>query len=87
MRALVLNCTLKPAPEVSNTEALARVLMRELELSGCDTELVRLVDLDIKPGVKTDQGRGDACPRCASYRLQPTGGIELKVRELIVHDH
>lgn len=62
MRALVLNCTLKPHPEVSNTEALARVVMRELELAGVETELVRLVDLDIKPGVKTDQGAGDAWP-------------------------
>jgi multimeric flavodoxin WrbA len=62
MRALVLNCTLKSAPETSNTEALARVLMRELELAGCETEIVRLVDLDIKPGVKTDQGQGDDWP-------------------------
>ena len=62
MRALVLNGTLKPAPETSNTEALARVAMRELELAGCETEIVRLVDLDIKPGVKTDQGAGDDWP-------------------------
>lgn len=62
MRALVLNCTLKPAPETSNTEALARVVMRELELAGVETELVRLVDLNVKPGVKTDQGEGDAWP-------------------------
>jgi multimeric flavodoxin WrbA len=62
MRVLVLNCTLKPAPEVSNTEALARVVMRELELAGCETEIIRLVDLDVKPGVKTDQGPGDAWP-------------------------
>jgi hydrogenase nickel incorporation protein HypA/HybF len=31
--------------------------------------------------------RTDACPTCAGYRLQPTGGTELKVRELIVHDN
>lgn len=31
--------------------------------------------------------RGDACPACGSYKLQPTGGTDLKVRELIVHDH
>lgn len=30
--------------------------------------------------------RGDACPRCGGWRLTPTGGTELKVRELIVHD-
>ena len=30
--------------------------------------------------------RGEACPRCGSYQLQPTGGTELRVRELIVED-
>jgi hydrogenase nickel incorporation protein HypA/HybF len=30
--------------------------------------------------------RADACPRCGHYQLAPTGGTELKVRELIVHD-
>jgi hydrogenase nickel incorporation protein HypA/HybF len=30
--------------------------------------------------------RSDACPRCGSQRLQSTGGTDLKVRELIVHD-
>jgi hydrogenase nickel incorporation protein HypA/HybF len=30
--------------------------------------------------------RTDDCPRCGSARLQPTGGTELKVVDLIVHD-
>jgi hydrogenase nickel incorporation protein HypA/HybF len=30
--------------------------------------------------------RTDACPRCAGYRLQPTGGAELKVLDLMVLD-
>ena len=30
--------------------------------------------------------RGDACPRCGGWQLTPTGGTELKLRELIVHD-
>jgi multimeric flavodoxin WrbA len=63
MKALVLNCTLKPSPETSNTEALARVVMDQLEKDGVATEIVRLVDLDIKPGVKTDQGGGDEWPK------------------------
>jgi multimeric flavodoxin WrbA len=63
MRALVLNCTLKPSPETSNTEALARVVMEALRNDGIETELVRLVDLDIKPGVKSDQGNGDDWPK------------------------
>ncbi len=30
--------------------------------------------------------RGDACPQCGSFQLQPTGGTELRVRELLVED-
>ncbi len=30
--------------------------------------------------------RTDPCPRCGSWQLTPTGGTDLKVRELIVHD-
>jgi multimeric flavodoxin WrbA len=62
MRALVLNCTLKPSPEASNTEALARVVTDALESEGVTTEVVRVVDHDVKPGVKSDMGEGDAWP-------------------------
>lgn len=62
MKALVLNCTLKPSPETSSTEALAKVVIEELENGGADVEMVRLVDLNIKPGVKTGQGAGDDWP-------------------------
>jgi multimeric flavodoxin WrbA len=62
MKALVLNCTLKPAPETSNTEALARVLMAEWSSAGIEAEILRLLDYDIKPGVKTDMGGGDQWP-------------------------
>ena len=62
MKALVLNCTLKPSPQTSSTEALARVLMQELAKGGVETDLVRLVDLNIKPGVTGDEGEGDDWP-------------------------
>lgn len=62
MKALILNFTLKPSPETSSTEALARVVIAELEKDGAETELIRLVDLNIKPGVKTDEGEGDDWP-------------------------
>jgi hydrogenase nickel incorporation protein HypA/HybF len=32
------------------------------------------------------RSRLDDCPQCGSAQLAPTGGTELKVRELIVHD-
>jgi len=62
MRALVLNCTLKPSPESSSTEALARVLITQLEAEGAEVELIRLVDHDVRPGVESDMGNGDAWP-------------------------
>ncbi|AUG81762.1 NADPH-dependent FMN reductase [Kitasatospora sp. MMS16-BH015] len=63
MRALIINCTLKPSPEPSNTEALAAVVGTELTSRGVQVETVRAVDLDLKPGVKTDLGDGDDWPR------------------------
>ncbi len=62
MRALILNCTLKPSPEPSNTEALARVVMDALEGDGIDTELQRVVDHNVKPGVSSEEGEGDDWP-------------------------
>ncbi|MEV6490800.1 NAD(P)H-dependent oxidoreductase [Actinoplanes sp. NPDC051633] len=62
MRALIINCTLKPAPQPSNTEALARVVAEAMEKDGVTVEWVRAVDHDIKPGVENDMGPGDAWP-------------------------
>ena len=62
MKALILNCTLKPSPATSSTEALAQVVIDELARGGAETELVRLVDLNLKPGVATDEGEGDDWP-------------------------
>ena len=31
--------------------------------------------------------RGDACPRCGSHQVQPTGGTELRVVEMLVEDN
>jgi len=62
MKALILSCTLKRSPRVSNTEALAQVLIDEWKTQDIETEMVRLVDLDIKPGVSSDEGDGDAWP-------------------------
>lgn len=62
--ALFLNCTLKKAPETSNTEALCNLLIERLKVHepSIETEIVRVVDFDIKPGIKNDEGDGDEWP-------------------------
>lgn len=62
MRAVIINCTLKPAPEPSNTEALAQVVAEAMEKLGVTVDWVRAVDHDIKPGVESDMGPGDEWP-------------------------
>ncbi len=62
MRALVLNCTLKPSPGVSNTAALASVVAEALAAEDVSIETLRVVDHDVKPGVESDMGDGDAWP-------------------------
>jgi multimeric flavodoxin WrbA len=62
MKALVINCTLKPSPERSNTEALAAIVIDKLRAEGVDVTEVRAVDKDLKPGVETDMGEGDEWP-------------------------
>jgi len=69
MRALIINCTLKPSPAPSNTEALAQVVATALEKESVAVDWVRAVDHDIKPGVESDLGPGDAWPAIRSKVL------------------
>jgi multimeric flavodoxin WrbA len=62
LSAIVLNCTLKPSPAPSNTEALARVVMDALAERGVTVDIARVVDHDVKPGVSSDEGDGDEWP-------------------------
>jgi len=54
LKALFLNCTLKPSPQNSHTETLIEVSQTILEKNGVSTELLRPVDYDIAPGVYPD---------------------------------
>lgn len=62
VRALALNCTLKPAPAPSSTEKLLREVLAALGEAGVETELARVVDYDVRPGVEKDMGAGDQWP-------------------------
>jgi multimeric flavodoxin WrbA len=62
MKALVLNCTLKPSPAPSNTEGLVNDLLSAFRDQDVDVELVRVADREIKPGVTSDEGEEDEWP-------------------------
>jgi len=54
MKALFLNCTLKPTPQLSHTEGLIRVSMAIMEKNGVSAEVLRPVDFAVAPGVYPD---------------------------------
>jgi multimeric flavodoxin WrbA len=62
LRAVAFNCTLKPSGEASSTELLLGQVLAALQAKGVDGEIVRIVDHDIKPGVTSDEGKGDSWP-------------------------
>ena len=60
--ATIINCTLKRSPADSNTGALAEVLLAALQSNGATCEVIRAVDLNLLPGVSSDEGAGDDWP-------------------------
>ncbi|OLF73187.1 flavodoxin [Maricaulis sp. W15] len=54
LKAVFVNCTLKRSPETSNTEGLMAVSRAIMEKQGVTTDLIRLVDHDVPPGVYPD---------------------------------
>jgi multimeric flavodoxin WrbA len=62
LSAFGLNCTLKVGNEPSSTQKLLDQVLEALQGYGVTTASERAVNHDIKPGVKTDQGPGDAWP-------------------------
>jgi multimeric flavodoxin WrbA len=62
LRAVALVCTLTPSPARSSSELIAEQVLSALDGHGVRGEHVRLVDLDIKPGVELDMGNGDEWP-------------------------
>lgn len=54
LRALYVNCTLKPSPAASNTQALMDTQIAIMRVQGVEVDEVRAVDLDLPPGVEPD---------------------------------
>jgi multimeric flavodoxin WrbA len=69
LRALVLVCTLKPSPAESSSQLLAEQVLEQLEELGASGEIIRVVDHDVKFGVGTDEGDGDAWPEIRAKML------------------
>ena len=63
MKVICLNCTLKSSPAPSHTQALADVVLAALREEGVETDVVRLVDHRIDPGVVSEAvADGDEWP-------------------------
>ena len=62
LSAIALVCTLTPSPESSSSDLLADQFLDALATHGVTIDKVRVVDHDVKPGVETDMGSGDAWP-------------------------
>ncbi|WP_224485449.1 flavodoxin family protein [Robertkochia aurantiaca] len=54
LKALFINCTLKKSPRTSHTRGLMQHAIDLMEREGVDTQIVRLVDHDVPPGVYPD---------------------------------
>jgi multimeric flavodoxin WrbA len=63
LKVLALNCTLKAGRKRSSTERLLREVLAEYAKWNVDGELVRVADYNVKPGVSSNEGRGDDWPK------------------------
>jgi multimeric flavodoxin WrbA len=63
LKVLALNGTLKSSGDApSSTDQMIQIVLDELAALGASGEVIRLADHDIKPGVTSDEGDGDAWP-------------------------
>jgi len=64
LKALALNATLKTsdAKEASSTDRMIGLIDKAMSAHGVVTEVLRLADFNIKPGVTSDEGAGDDWP-------------------------
>jgi multimeric flavodoxin WrbA len=62
MQAVVLNCSLKPSSEPSNTQKLADVVIGALEEDNVAVRTFRLADLNLAHGVEAEMSPEDEWP-------------------------
>ncbi|MGC4931231.1 flavodoxin family protein [Streptomyces sp. DT117] len=62
MRALALVCTLNASPAPSSSQYIAEQVMAQPARHDVPGKIVRIADHNVRPGVETDMGDGDAWP-------------------------
>ncbi|MFE9845320.1 flavodoxin family protein [Streptomyces goshikiensis] len=62
LRAVALVCTLSPSPKPSSSQLLAEQTMAALAEHGVTGKTIRIADHDVRTGIGTDLGDGDAWP-------------------------
>ena len=63
LHAVFLNCTLKPSPAQSNTEALVDKVVAWFDSMDVGSEIIRVVDYNVPTGVSSDEGPADDWPQ------------------------
>lgn len=61
-KAVILLATLKATPALSNTKTLCDLLVEKLDAYNIESEIVRLADYHIEPGIETHATKGDDWP-------------------------
>lgn len=63
LRAMALVCTLTPSPAASSSQLMAEQILGALAEHDVTTDLARVVDHHVAPGVDVDMGDGDQWPQ------------------------
>ena len=75
LRALFINCTLKPSPQVSNTRALGDLSAEIMRRQGVAVEVVRALDEQLATGVQPDMTEHGAEQRRLAGAVREGDGI------------
>jgi multimeric flavodoxin WrbA len=72
LKVAAFNCSLKSASsrEKSSTDVLLKQVLDAFGKHGAKGKIVRAVDYNIKPGVQSDEGKGDAWPTLRKWVVE-----------------
>lgn len=63
LKVIILNCTLKKSPAISNTDALIAKAVKLYEAEQHEVNVIRVADYKVAFGVSSDEGSGDEWPQ------------------------